>query len=103
MTQEGNPIDYASLKKNMIVSFVDDSKTHVNVIILDVSERDIANGTNADKPGFYGFRGLWYKGNGTKKMSYGKIYDLRDDYYKMTLVRSNIRGLKKRELQHILK
>lgn len=72
------------------------------LIILPITQKDIDRGANAEKPGLYGFRGLWYKGNGTKRTSYGKIYDLGCiDNYK--IIRTNIKGLSKKQLQELLK
>jgi len=89
---------YTDLKRNMIVNI----EHNWNVIVLPVTNKDINRGMNADVPGLYGFRGLWYKGNGTKPYSYGKIFDLKL-YDSITLVRNNISGLSKKQLQEILK
>lgn len=49
---------------------------------------------------FRGFFGI--KGNGTKRTSYGKIYDLSlIENYKV--IHTNIKGLSKKQLQKILK
>ncbi len=92
------------LKKNMIVTLQKKNskdKDKDTVILLDVTKKDIKKGINADKPGLYGFRGLWYKGNGTKNESYGKIYDL--SYYDVIeIVRNHIYGLNKEELRNIM-
>lgn len=95
------------LKKHMIVQLVpkdsEISEPITNVIVLNVTTKDIRNGCLVDKPGLYGFRGLWYKGNGTKLKSYGKIYDLSlyndDEIY---LVRNNIWKMTKKELNSLL-
>ena len=89
------------LKSNYIIEFSDEWGI-CRCIILPVTKKDIDRGTNAEKPGLYGFRGFWYKGNGTKKMSYGKIYDpeLIENY---KIIRTNIKGLNKKQLQEILK
>ena len=98
---------YNELKKHMIVQLVNKdpeiTDPSTNVIVLEVTAKDIKHGCQADKPGLYGFRGLWYKGNGTKKMSYGKIYDLslyNDD--EIHLVRDNIWKMSKKELNSLL-
>ena len=85
------------LKSNYIIEFSDKWGIY-RCIILPVTQKDIDRGTNAEKPG----RGFWYKGNGTKKMSYGKIYDpeLIENY---KIIRTNIKGLSKKQLQEILK
>ena len=73
------------------------------VIVLEVTKKDIKRGINAEKPGLYGFRGFWYKGNGTKQYSYGKIYDL--SYYndsEIEIVRNHIYGLSKKDLKSLL-
>ena len=98
MTQE-------ELKKHMIVQLIDkESETvEANVIVLEVTAKDIKHGVFADKPGLYGFRGLWYKGNGTTHKSYGKIYDLslyNDN--EIFLVRDDIWKMSKKELNKIL-
>lgn len=98
---------YKELKKHMIVQLVDkDPETTelpTNVIVLEVTAKDIRNGCQANKPGLYGFRGLWYKGNGTTYKSYGKIYDLSlyndNEIY---LVRDNIWKMTKKELNSLL-
>lgn len=95
------------LKTNYIIEFEEKvgcfKRTRMTrLIILSITQKDIDRGTNAGKPGLYGFRGLWYKGNGTKQTSYGKIYDLEcigDDY---KIIRTNIKGLSKKQLQSIL-
>ena len=95
------------LKKHMIVQLLpkgsEITEQSTNVIVLEVTTKDIRNGCQADKPGLYGFRGLWYKGNGTKYKSYGKIYDLSlyndDEIY---LVRDNIWKMSKKELNSLL-
>lgn len=96
------------LKPNYIIEFEEEigcflKRTHITrLIILPITQKDIDRGTNAEKPGLYGFRGLWYKGNGTKRTSYGKIYDLSlIENYKV--IRTNIKGLSKKQLQKILK
>lgn len=94
-------IEYEDLKKHMIVHLKIDN---VNVIVFYLTAQEIKKyRLNANDEGFYGFRGLWYKGNGTKYSSYGKIYDL--SYYKgdMELVRTGIHGLSKKELMHIVR
>lgn len=97
------------LKPNYIIEFEEEigcflKRTRITrLIILPITQKDIDRGTNAEKPGLYGFRGLWYKGNGTKRTSYGKIYDLEcvgNDY---KIIRTNIKGLSKKQLQEILK
>lgn len=98
---------YKKLKKHMIVQLVpkdsEITEPSTNVIVLEVTAKDIRNGCQADKPGLYGFRGLWYKGNGTKYKSYGKIYDLSlyndDEIY---LVRDNIWKMTKKDLNSLL-
>lgn len=88
------------LKPNYIIEFPDEVG-YTSLIILPVTKKDIDKGCNAEKPGLYGFRGLWYKGNGTKRTSYGKIYDLSlIENYKV--IRTNIKGLSKKQLQTIL-
>lgn len=89
------------LKSNYIIEFSDKWGIY-RCIILPVTQKDIDKGCNAEKPGLYGFRGLWYKGNGTKRKSYGKIYnpELIENY---KIIRTNIKGLSKKQLQEILK
>ena len=93
---------YSELKKNMIVQITEDDGFVRNVIVLPVSDKDIKRGVDATHAGFHGFRGLWYKGNGTKHMSYGKIYDL-SLYDDIKLVRKDIFGLSKEKLREVLK
>ena len=93
---------YEELKKHMIVRITEDNGLSVNVLVLPVTEKDIKRGMNAKEPGFCGFRGLWYKGNGTTHKSYGKIYELQE-YDNIELVRNDIFGLSKKKLQTILK
>lgn len=89
------------LKPNYIIEFSDEWGVY-HCIILPVTKKDIDKGCNAEKLGLYGFRGLWYKGNGTKQKSYGKIYNLSlIENYKV--IRTNIKGLSKKQLQEILK
>ena len=95
------------LKINYIIEFEEEigcflKRTRTTrLIILPITQKDIDRGANAEKPGLYGFRGLWYKGNGTKRTSYGKIYNLEcvGDY---KVIRTNIKGLSKKQLQNIL-
>lgn len=89
------------LKPNYIIEFPDEMG-YTSLIILPVTKKDIDKGCNAEKLGLYGFRGLWYKGNGTKRKSYGKIYNLSlIENYKV--IRTNIKGLSKKQLREILK
>lgn len=92
--------NYSKLKVNNIVEITEYDGTKRNCIVLPVTKKDIDFGANAVVPGLYGFRGLWYKGNGTKRMSYGKIYDLA--FYDCKVIRDNIKGLSKKQLQNIL-
>ena len=95
-------IKYNDLKNQMIVRLQDGVDT-VNVIVFFLTNKEIKKrGLNAEKEGFYGFRGLWYTGNGTKYYSYGKIYDL-SCYDSMKLVRNHIQGLTRNDLVKILK
>lgn len=95
-------IKYEYLQEQMIVRLQEGIDT-VNVIVFFLTNKEIKKKRlNADNEGFYGFRGLWYGGNGTKIKSYGKIYDL-SCYDNMKLVRNHIQGLTKKELQKILK
>lgn len=99
---------YSDLKKHMIVQLVDNNSDFteppVNVIVLEVTEKDIRQGCNAMTPGLYGFRGLWYRGNGTTRKSYGKIYNLSNyEDNEITLVRKDIWKLSKNDLMKILK
>lgn len=98
---------YNELKKHMIVQLVgresDPVEPPTNVIVLEVTAKDIRHGCLAEKPSLYGFRGLWYKGNGTKRKSYGKMYDLSlysDD--EVHLVRNNIWKMSKEDLNNLL-
>lgn len=93
--------NYSRLKVNNIVEITEYDGTKRNCIVLPVTKKDINHGVNASIPGLYGFRGLWYKGNGTKRMSYGKIYDLA--FYDCKVIRDNIKGLSKKQLQKWLK
>lgn len=93
--------NYSSLKVNNIVEITEYYGTRCNCIVLPVTKKDINHGVNAIVPGLYGFRGLWYKGNGTKRRSYGKIYDLA--FYDCKVIRDNIKGLSKKQLQKLLK
>jgi hypothetical protein len=95
-----NRTNYSKLKVNNIVEITEVFGTKCNCIVLPVTKKDIERGVNAVMPGLYGFRGLWYKGNGTKRMSYGKIYDLA--FYDCKVIRDNIKGLSKKQLQNIL-
>ena len=95
-------IKYEDLQEQMIVRLQECIDT-VNVIVFFLTNKEIKKrGLNADKEGFYGFRGLWYTGNGTKYSSYGKIYDL-SCYDSMKLVRGHIQGLTRNDLVKILK
>ena len=97
---------FMKLKTNYIIEFEEEipflKRTCITrLIILPITQKDIDRGANAEKPGLYGFRGLWYKGNGTKRKSYGKIYNLSlIENYKV--IRTNIKGLSKKQLQEIL-
>lgn len=91
-----------NLRRNMILSITDENGIKRNVIILPVTRKDLKRSVNADRPGLYGFSGLWYKGNGTKIKSYGKIFDIAF-YDDIKIVRDNILGLSKKQLKEILK
>lgn len=70
------------------------------IIVLEVSKKDIRRGLNAEKPGLYGFRDWWYKGqNRFKHKVYGKIYQLDSS---LSLFRNNTEGLKNRDLKFLL-
>lgn len=89
------------MRKNNIIELKEDNGRVVTCIILYVSKKDIEKGINASLPGLYGFRGFWYSGNGTRKNSYGKIYNL--SYYSdIKVVRENIKGLSKKQLKKLL-
>jgi len=90
------------LKPYMIIHIKDDDGIDRNVIILPVTKKDIKRGINASHTGLFGFRGFWYKGNGTKWKSYGKIYDI-SDYNIIDIVRQDICGLNKKQLKELLK
>lgn len=89
------------LKPYMIIHIKDDGIDR-NVIILPVTKKDIKRGINASHTGLFGFRGFWYNGNGTKWKSYGKIYDI-SDYNIIDIVRKDICGINKKQLQELLK
>lgn len=103
-------LTYNELKTGMIIHVKDEStdgefENQEFVVVLRVTEKDIKKGFNGDKPGLYGFRGLWYKGNGTKCMSYGKIHNLMPDdewISTFTLIRPNLWGLSKKQISHII-
>ena len=90
------------LKANMIVHIKEDDGFDRNVIILPISKKDLRRGANASHIGLFGFRGFWYKGNGTKWKSYGKIYDI-SNYDIIDIVKKDICGLNKKQLQELLK
>lgn len=90
------------LKRNMIVHIKEYDGTDRNVIVLPIAKKDLKRGVNASHAGLFGFRGFWYKGNGTKWKSYGKIYDI-SNYDIIDIVRQDIYGLNKNQLQEILK
>ena len=103
-------LTYDELKPGMIV-YVESKSTDGEfesneiVVVLPVTEKDIKKGCNADAPGLYGFRGLWYKGNGTKRMSYGKIINLMPDdewVSEFTLIKPSLWGLSKKEINRIV-
>ena len=90
------------LKSNMIVHIKEDDGFDRNVIILPISKKDLKRGVNASHIGLFGFRGFWYKGNGTKWKSYGKIYDI-SNYDIIDIVRKDICALNKKQLKELLK
>ena len=96
------------LKTNYIIEFEEEIGCFLKrtcttrLIILPVTKKDIDKGCNAEKPGLYGFRSLCRKGNGTKRTSYGKIYDLECVGNNYKIIRTNIKGLSKKQLQNIL-
>ena len=111
-------MEYKDLKPGMIIHFsndwhmdkmdgvddVEDINCHTEgiVVVLRVTEKDIkSGGVLAEMPGLYGFRGLWYKGNGTKFKSYGKIYDLKD-CNKINVLHNSLYGLSKKEISRIV-
>ena len=106
----GRKLTYDELKPGMIV-YVESKSTDGEfesnefVVVLRVTEDDIKKGCNADTAGLYGFRGLWYKGNGTKRMSYGKIHHLMSDdewVSEFTLIKPSLWGLSKKEINRIV-
>ena len=96
-------INYSNLKRNQIVCIKDYGSSNIywNVIVLPVTKENIKRGINADHVGLFGFRGLWYNGNGTRIKSYGKIFDLSEES-EIYLIRNDIRGLSKKTLRKIL-
>lgn len=103
-------LTYNELKPGMIIHVKDEStdgefENQEFVVVLRVTEKDIKKGFYGDKSGLYGFRGLWYKGNGTKPMSYGKIHNLMPDdewVSEFTLIKPSLWGLSKREINRIV-
>lgn len=57
-------------KQGDIIRLKDDIRCWV---VLQVTSEDIAKGIFADKPGLYGFGGMWYGNHPARKHSYGKI------------------------------
>ena len=90
-----------ALQKNMILS-LEGSGIHSNVIVLPVTAKDLKKGINAPHTGFFGFGGLWRKGNGTKIHSYCKIYDL-SLHPNLQVIRNHILGLSKKQLKQLAK
>lgn len=103
-------LTYEELKPGMIVHVKDTSddgefESQEFVVVLRVTEKDIRRGVNGDKPGLYGFRGLWYKGNGTTRKSYGKIHYLMPvEGWKseFTLIKPSLWRLSKKEINRIV-
>jgi hypothetical protein len=88
------------LKKHMIIKYTDDLKRTYTCVVFYISKKDIRNGINADHEGWYGFRGLWYKGNGTQIKSYGKIHDFIQ--YPYTIIRTDLFKLSKKQLKKLI-
>lgn len=88
------------LKKHNIIRYTDDYNQTWTCVVFYVSKKDIKNGINADYEGWYGFRGLWYKGNGTQIKSYGKIHNFA--VYSYQVVRQNLFKLTKKQLQKLI-
>jgi hypothetical protein len=88
------------LKKHMIIKYTDDLNRTWTCVVFYISKKDIRNGINADHEGWYGFRGLWYKGNGTQIKSYGKIHDFIQ--YPYTIIRTNLFKLSKKQLKKLI-
>lgn len=89
-----------ALKKHNIIEYTDHNGYTWRCVVFYVSKKDIQKGMNADVPGWYGFRGLWYSGNGTKKKSYGKIHDF--SVYDYKIIRGNLFKLSKSQLKKII-
>lgn len=94
-------IKYENLRVGNIVEVVSEFGITNRVVVLKVTKKDIAKGTNAAKEGLYGFRGLWYNGHHTTIKPYGKIYDL-SCYDNIKLVRKSLFRLSRKELEQII-
>ena len=102
------PIQYSELKPGMIVHIYDEWEDedgeysdNAIVVVLNVTDKDLRQGCNTDHTGLHGFRGLWYKGNGTTRKSYGKIYDI-ECYSTIEIIAPNLYGMSKSEINHIV-
>lgn len=89
-----------TLKKHNIIEYTDDNNITWRCVVFYVSKKDIQKGINAYKPEWYGFRGLWYKRNGTKIKSYGKIHNFIEYDYK--IIRKDLFCLSKKDLQKLI-
>lgn len=88
------------LKKHNIIRYTDTNNQTWTCVVFYISKKDIQDGINADHEGWYGFRGLWYKGNGTQIKSYGKIHDFIE--YPYEIIRTNLFKLSKKQLKKLI-
>lgn len=75
------------------------TKDNRTIIILEVTNKDLKRGINADRPGLYGFRGFWYGHDRFKIKSYGKIYELTGTE---VLLKKDTIGMSNVELKKLL-
>ena len=64
-------------------------------IILEVPEKYLKRGLNAETPGLYGFRGFWYGRDRFNIKSYGKIEHLENlTFYRVNSTRMSNKKLR---------
>lgn len=69
-------------------------------VVLQVTEKDVKRGINADVPGRYAFAGMWYGRNPAKIRSYGKIRSL--DKRGWHTVRNDLHCMKVNEIKELV-
>jgi hypothetical protein len=99
--KEKDVIDKIKPEIGQLIRFID-KKYDRCYIVLKVEQEDIDNGIDVEKPGLYGFGGMWYGCNRWNKKSYGNIVELDLKDYPWVIVCDSIRNLDSKTLKKLV-